>query len=832
MPRPKKDPEAPTNKRSRNGCWACKARRIKCDEDKPKCGSCSRTGEACDYSLRLNWDGRSKRGSDKGVPAAVRESRDSCRLCKEKGVQCDGVKPNCGGCAVGGETCAYEILLDEQATGGGRSADNSRVGGGGGMDHVFSAQHISTASTPRADSPAKRAVRAPSGQHQPAAVAGAKAGLCLERTKSNMAGIAPFALDPALPQTASRASAEPITDSRPLTIPPQPMTLDSGSDGFSWSSQHGAKRRKRSSGASGRPAVFDQRAFAVPPLPPHYDLQTQAPPATSVPTPNSDSSQTPYTVSTDLSPPQPQETPHRPTNLRRLSVKSLLSEEPEHPRHHRSGSSGSHSIYGFDHGLADVDVPRNLDYEAVLPRSPDLRRRDTAGNPDVSSSEDEQDASQMAFGPGGYYAQPVPIRIPKSLEPLHPELMANPMNLLYFHHFTNHTGRINVPHDCPDNPFRTILPQMAMRNTQLLHLLLAFSASHRARLLGHPEPANRIAGWMADVLPTLRQALDSPSPMSSCTDPSDPTSLGPLATAIMLASREIISPNRLTVSISWQDHLQIARRMIIAKGGLHHLAHRSHGARDKTIFFLSRWFAYLDVLGSLSGSKHHRPLSDAYLEDGSGLWLVNRANDEIFKIDCFFGFSGRCIALLAQVAELASECDRHRIDLITSSVRTSWEPSDLIRNRTEQLRARLEASITQRYLGCSPKSPSATTVDDLTAEIYATNTLFHLAGLLHLHRRCLNLPSSAPAIQDLVARTLSLLQDIRSNSTAETCLLFPIFTAGCEALNERDRELFMARLTAVEGWGMEQIARARELMGRVWETGKAWETLVQGEFFG
>ncbi len=36
--------------------------------------------------------------------------------------------------------------------------------------------------------------------------------------------------------------------------------------------------------------------------------------------------------------------------------------------------------------------------------------------------------------------------------------MENKMNLLYFHHFINHTARILVPHDCEKNPFRQILP--------------------------------------------------------------------------------------------------------------------------------------------------------------------------------------------------------------------------------------------------------------------------------------------------------------------------------------------------------------------------------------
>lgn len=176
---------------------------------------------------------------------------------------------------------------------------------------------------------------------------------------------------------------------------------------------------------------------------------------------------------------------------------------------------------------------------------------------------------------------------------------------------------------------------MAVRNVHLLNLMLAFSASHRAKLLGHAEPSARIAEYLADVLPALRRALDEPS--SPSPDPTDPSFLAPLATAIMLASLEIVTPDTFSVRISWQQHLQIARRLIIAKGGLHRLAHqKADGARDKAIFFLSRWFAYLDVLGSLS-NRHEQPLFGAYLEDGGGLWLVNRDNDEIYQIDCFFG---------------------------------------------------------------------------------------------------------------------------------------------------------------------------------------------------
>lgn len=63
MPRPKKDGAGPPKTRSRFGCWPCKARKVKCGEEKPTCKNCQRQGETCDYSIRLNWAGRSKSSS-------------------------------------------------------------------------------------------------------------------------------------------------------------------------------------------------------------------------------------------------------------------------------------------------------------------------------------------------------------------------------------------------------------------------------------------------------------------------------------------------------------------------------------------------------------------------------------------------------------------------------------------------------------------------------------------------------------------------------------------------------------------------------------------------
>lgn len=166
--------------------------------------------------------------------------------------------------------------------------------------------------------------------------------------------------------------------------------------------------------------------------------------------------------------------------LRRLSVSSLLSptggEEP-----HQDAEPGSvpptsppvdsqgvaHTIYGLDRGFLDNDWPTNNDAAALNGLTPSLPAVSLYYPDDVSQN--LQIPPEFGFGlhamneshsQEGYYARgAVTVSIPTSLGALPDELLNNPMNMLYFHHFLNHTASILVPHDCSENPFKNILPQ-------------------------------------------------------------------------------------------------------------------------------------------------------------------------------------------------------------------------------------------------------------------------------------------------------------------------------------------------------------------------------------
>ena len=174
---------------------------------------------------------------------------------------------------------------------------------------------------------------------------------------------------------------------------------------------------------------------------------------------------------------------------RRISVSSLLSDDPGPPTSKRTSASDSNQsgptsepaapprrgslhqrmisyteteLYGHDRGAPDFDIPRNHDAMAISGNSPS--EHSDFGSWLEAEFEDGSfgfgtASRETVFASGGYYASPVPIKIPRKLEPLPATLSENPMNLLYFHHFLNHTARILVPHDCPENPFKTILPK-------------------------------------------------------------------------------------------------------------------------------------------------------------------------------------------------------------------------------------------------------------------------------------------------------------------------------------------------------------------------------------
>ncbi|KAF6799586.1 Sterol uptake control protein 2-like protein 4 [Colletotrichum sojae] len=62
--------EGRSGPRSRNGCWTCRTKKVKCDEQRPNCHRCIRLRLLCDYAPRLKLTKRGKSRKDRLLSSA------------------------------------------------------------------------------------------------------------------------------------------------------------------------------------------------------------------------------------------------------------------------------------------------------------------------------------------------------------------------------------------------------------------------------------------------------------------------------------------------------------------------------------------------------------------------------------------------------------------------------------------------------------------------------------------------------------------------------------------------------------------------------------------
>lgn len=321
---------------------------------------------------------------------------------------------------------------------------------------------------------------------------------------------------------------------------------------------------------------------------------------------------------------------------------------------------------------------------------------------------------------------------------------------------------------------------VAIGDPNLLNLLLAYSASHRARYLGHAEPANRIAHLVSDVFPALRVALESPH--EDITD-------GHLATAILLVSLKIVSPGTFEVPITWQSHLKLARDLFLAR------SERIAYPGNRIGAFFARWLGYIDTMGALSCRQAGPPL--ILYHSVLATCCGPQGHDEA-GVDCFTGFTPRTGLFLIRLAQLVQQCDNQRFNE-AGNFRHEWHPSaDLV----------MEA---QAVLG---------DIDDLGErahayphhhrgieyqDMMAIEEAFRYAGLLHLHRRVLGSSPHSYPVKDALSKLSGALGRMRLGASTEVCSLFPLFTAGCESGDPTQRTRLLNRFLVLEKSGMKQV---------------------------
>ncbi|KAJ5290700.1 uncharacterized protein N7443_010953 [Penicillium atrosanguineum] len=803
MPRPRRPGAPEPKRRSRKGCWPCKARKVKCGEEKPMCLNCQRQGEVCDYSVRLNWGGRTKRSS---VDSPSSQSSGY------------------GGTLIGFDvppTSANLAQMPAPMT----SAPSD------GFIHVR-AGDLGSPGAISPSTPARGIFESPKphstsdGVHSPTQAEGHFATTWAEHSSLSSSvspGQFPFAqgfhgsFSAAADQGVGLRSLSAFAfHSNPVAQPVSFLrnSVDDSND-LSDSSLHEHHNEAQLSPHNEHGMGYSMNSTHSNGH--HHDLRSAGGIAALML--HSHEVGTPGTTSSGHNGMMFGSTPaNRTESLHSFHHSDVMSPDAKEDDRATKDANLAQSKwqayltsvndnYGLDCGRPDRDLAFNNDHAAIdINAALDMigsrgRSEDTASSPVARAA---SDILQPDYS--GYYATPVAINIPRYLSPLPKTLLENPINLMYFHHFLNHTSRMLVPHDCDNNPFISVLPAMAIGDPNLLNLLLAYSASHRARYLGHPEPANRIAHFVSDVFPTLRVALESSH---------DEITDSHLATSILLLSLKIVSPGTFEVPITWQSHLKLARDLFLAR------SERIARPGNRVGAFFARWLGYIDTMGALSCREAGPPLTLYH----TVLAACCGPNDhDEFCVDCFSGCTPRTGFFLIRLARLVQECDNQRFDEM-GNFRHGWHPSaDVVMEAQAVLgdmdglgdRAHADAD---HHLGES-------------GDMMAIEEAFRCAGLLHLHRRVLGSSPDSFPVKEALRKLIGALERMRLGASTEVCALFPLFTAGCESRDPSQRGKLLNRFFVLEKSGLKQIQNARQLMQHCWDDNLPWIALAGGEFLG
>lgn len=376
-----------------------------------------------------------------------------------------------------------------------------------------------------------------------------------------------------------------------------------------------------------------------------------------------------------------------------------------------------------------------------------------------------------------------------SLSILPSALRTHPEHMLLWHYFTNTSSQF---FRCWDNdssmgksvhwqdPLSAVLLSMAAVDETLASAVLAFSAYYYTR--AHPAQASSVSCWSHH-----NKALKALISTKFETIPTPDSLLPPLAAALLLFRIDEYSRSYL---------LSLAKSAAACIKSIDPSRHQ----HDKRFDALTALLAWTDIctrssLGPLESSPVvlSRLALDDYGEDGSPWqgferWITHPA----------YAFSRRLINPLMTMSRLtqAKRAGHTWVAEMEASANALEEALLVAHNRDNNMASD------------NPGDPEA---------LLHVNESMHLAASIMFYTRIRDLPSTVPLIRRQVAKVQSESSCVDVNSLSSRALVFPLFIAGCEAVDISVRELIRQRLSSCQSYA---AIRAQTLVGQleqIWE---------------
>lgn len=353
---------------------------------------------------------------------------------------------------------------------------------------------------------------------------------------------------------------------------------------------------------------------------------------------------------------------------------------------------------------------------------------------------------------------------------------------------------------------------VAAQTPHLLSAALALSCDQVRRLRHNDnslELQNRASFFLRKAITGLRKAMN---------DPSQASNFSTICTVLFLCTNEVMAGN----TVAMRTHLRGAEHLLSLSLGKSR--HEAVTGLDNKKLFLVRWFAVVDIFSSIMSL-------DKTSSDGQ-FWSVGAPTGGSAYVDEFVGFSLELMPVLARIGRMA-RLQRRRKTMGSSLDSGYAEMADDL-----DMLLKDNILLTEQQLGLlftRASSPSLLHTQDpvLVEEAVYIHQMFVHSALLHLYRRVQELPEFDPKPAAALSSMLELLGKLRPESPANILILWPLFTAGCEADDPTLRVYIEACMNRIRNYGWGNADAALEALRAYWDEGndERWDLFLERRGF-
>ncbi|KAF1995020.1 hypothetical protein P154DRAFT_526654 [Amniculicola lignicola CBS 123094] len=378
------------------------------------------------------------------------------------------------------------------------------------------------------------------------------------------------------------------------------------------------------------------------------------------------------------------------------------------------------------------------------------------------------------------------ILAPIAMPVLAPDLTATDRHLLY--HWMNHLSSLIsiTPRKAQPSSFQAHLASMTINPGALQSTVLSMAANHLA--LASNNPSMRIHAYrhQQNAIELLQRLI---------LDPIEASSEPALATVLMMQisaryfGEEDVEPHMA-------NHLAGAKAMLSQR--------RGPGAwkTSSSARFLVSLFAYHDILSSVS--RRSCPL--------------NESTHDFTAVE-----DSESMQSIAEVLHIVGSISKMRKAKMSQTPSHSG-PATHVSVGMDMWGNQMKTALQEMDFRSFPRSGKGVEGDH--ADINVTAEAFRQAAFIYLYRVWLGFGAPNPITLEHVSRCLSCIEQTPIDSPLVMSHIWPLFTAGCEALSDAHRQFVRDRFQAMyETRNFPGIKRVMRDIEAVWFT-KDLEELV------